>query len=210
RHWKTNIQWGAGYNDGKGSTSDAIYRLLNSPEYGLEALLPILENPLFQQMESSLSLRFSYGTATDETLQGGTARDMLMGRAGNDALCFARGDGQDTIYDYDMTAGNRDSVQFGTDIDAQALWFARQGNDLTVHLLYGQQEKISIPNWFVDTAHQVEEFKLSDGSLLQSTQVQALVDAMANMEPQAIEEADLSEELLQIIGSCWELPEPGF
>jgi Ca2+-binding RTX toxin-like protein len=160
-----------------------------------------------------------YGEAGDDTLSGEAGNDVLDGGAGNDALSggsgndtyrFARGDGQDTIHDYDTTAGNRDSVQFGPDITAQALWFARQGNDLTVRLLHGQQETISITNWFASTAYQVEEFKLGDGSMLQSARVQALVDAMANLESQAIEETNLPEELLQIIGASWELPDQVF
>ncbi|MDR1890508.1 MAG: hypothetical protein LBQ81_14270 [Zoogloeaceae bacterium] len=73
-------------------------------------------------------------------------------------------------------------------------------------------DKISFANWFASTAYQVEEFKLDDGSLLQNTRIQELVNAMKDYTPPIYEEAgqtpvDYPEELLQLIGVQWEAGE---
>jgi hypothetical protein len=78
--------------DTRDTLSDAITRWLGSSEYEPEALLSAFENPLFQRMKSSLSLRLGYGTVGAETLHGSAARDVIMGFAGNDALFGGVGD----------------------------------------------------------------------------------------------------------------------
>ncbi|MDR1350024.1 MAG: hypothetical protein LBJ59_04450, partial [Zoogloeaceae bacterium] len=64
-----------------------------------------------------------YGNAGADTLYGNSGNDTLRGGAGNDAYVFGRGDGQDTIRDFDATTGNRDTLEFGEDIGASDLWF---------------------------------------------------------------------------------------
>jgi Ca2+-binding RTX toxin-like protein len=147
-----------------------------------------------------------YGEAGNDTLIGGKGNDNLQGGAGNDTYVFSRGDGQDSLYDYDTTAGNHDILQFGEGIAAEDLWFTRQGSHLTVRLLHSQ-DTVSVSNWFSNTAYQIEAFKLSDGSALYKDQIQTLVDAMANQNPANIGDAGLPEDLIQIIGSTWGLPE---
>ena len=46
-----------------------------------------------------------YNTGSD-LLYGGAGDDALQGEAGNDSYVLARGSGQDTVSDYDATAGN--------------------------------------------------------------------------------------------------------
>ncbi|MDR1350662.1 MAG: hypothetical protein LBJ59_07820, partial [Zoogloeaceae bacterium] len=89
------------------------------------------------------------------------------------------------------------------------LWFSRNGNTLTVDLL-NSADSISFEYWFLGETYHVEEFKLSDGTVLQHTQVQTLVEAMANHEaPTGTTEAGYPEDLLQLIGSVWETPDGG-
>ncbi|GHU41441.1 hypothetical protein AGMMS50289_04600 [Betaproteobacteria bacterium] len=150
-----------------------------------------------------------YGEAGDDLLIGGEGNDYLDGGYGNDTYILNRGDGQDTLYDYDTLAGNHDILQFGTDIAAEDLWFTRQDDNLTVQILHSQ-DTVSVSNWFSDIAYQIEAFKLSDGSVLHNQQVQTLIDAMANQTPASIGDAELPEDLIQIIGSTWALPEAAF
>ena len=50
-----------------------------------------------------------------DTLTGGTGNDFLRGGTGNDTYLFSRGDGQDTISDWDY---GTDAIQFGAGISA--------------------------------------------------------------------------------------------
>lgn len=52
------------------------------------------------------------GQLGNDTLEGGTGNDSLDGGQGNDLYLFARGDGQDTVTDYDATVGNVDILKF--------------------------------------------------------------------------------------------------
>ena len=62
-----------------------------------------------------------YGGSGDDTLTGAGGNDTLYGQAGDDALeggpgndiyIYNRGDGSDTITDYDVTPGNTDTIRF--------------------------------------------------------------------------------------------------
>jgi len=53
----------------------------------------------------------------NDTINGGAGNDTLNGGYGNDIYIFNKGDGQDTISDYDPTSGNTDTIRFGTDIN---------------------------------------------------------------------------------------------
>jgi Ca2+-binding RTX toxin-like protein len=117
-----------------------------------------------------------------DTLIGGTGNDILNGGAGNDTYLFGRGDGQDVITDTDATAGNRDTLSFGTAISRDQLWFSRSADDLCVALL-GGSDKISIRGWYANPANQIERFQLASGEALLNTQVANLVSAMAAFAP---------------------------
>nr|WP_320012001.1 putative Ig domain-containing protein [uncultured Desulfobulbus sp.] len=55
------------------------------------------------------------GDAGNDLLVGGLGNDELHGGAGDDVYLFARGDGQDTIFDLDVD-GSVDTLQLGADI----------------------------------------------------------------------------------------------
>ncbi|WP_343996176.1 calcium-binding protein, partial [Ideonella azotifigens] len=50
--------------------------------------------------------------AGNDSVQGGKGNDSIDGGAGNDTFVFSRGDGSDTVYDYDTTAGNADTARW--------------------------------------------------------------------------------------------------
>ena len=151
------------------------------------------------------------GGEGDDTLNGGNGNDILTGGVGNDRLDggagddvyrFARGDGQDIIVD---SAGN-DLVQFGEGIDFDQLWFSKSGNDLMVSLI-GTGDRVTVNNWYASTSYRVEQFE-SGGQILNATEVQALVDAMASHTPPPVGTPALGSdyaELLEVIGSQWEM-----
>ena len=63
-----------------------------------------------------------------DTIRGGKGDDSLNGQANNDTYLYARGDGNDTIIEWD-SAGDDDRLVF-TDINASDVTLARNGLDL--------------------------------------------------------------------------------
>ncbi|WP_369690639.1 calcium-binding protein, partial [Pseudomonas indica] len=57
-----------------------------------------------------------YGGNGNDILEGGVGNDYLVGDAGSDVYRFNRGWGQDSINNYDTSAGKVDAIAFGEDI----------------------------------------------------------------------------------------------
>ncbi|WP_160473530.1 calcium-binding protein [Cupriavidus sp. SW-Y-13] len=118
----------------------------------------------------------------NDTLTGGKGNDRLYGGQGADTYHFSRGDGIDTISDYDTTAGVSDTLQFGKGISSNQLWFSRSGNDLAVSIL-GTTDKVIIDSWFSSKSYQIEKFVAGDGKAVESGALLNLVNAMAQFSP---------------------------
>ena len=107
------------------------------------------------------------GGQGDDTLEGGYGNDTLAGGSysiywsklnskllypfgyGNDTYVFAKGDGQDIIYDMDYTPDNQDSIVFKSDILLKDLIFSKKGNDLII-LNNLSNDVITVKNHFVE------------------------------------------------------------
>ncbi len=155
------------------------------------------------------------GGAADDTLVGGNGGDDLVGGAGNDTLRggagndifrYARGDGADSLYDYDLTVGNADMLRFGADIAADQLWFRRVHSDLEVSVI-GTADKTTITNWYSGSAYHVEQFVTAEGKVLLDTQVDNLISAMASFNPPAAGQSTLPQNyrdaLAGVIAANW-------
>ena len=123
-----------------------------------------------------------YGGEGNDRLDGGKGNDRLYGGQGADTYHFSRGDGIDTISDYDTTAGVSDTLQFGKGISSNQLWFSRSGNDLAVSIL-GTTDKVIIDSWFSSKSYQIEKFVAGDGKAVESGALLNLVNAMAQFSP---------------------------
>lgn len=120
------------------------------------------------------------GNHGNNVLTGGRGNDLLIGGAGNDTYAFAKGDGQDVIYDHDATKGNLDTLSF-SDAKENNLWFSKAGNDLRIDVLGGTDE-VLVKDWYQGTGsdNHVERIKTADGKTLYDTDVDKLVQAMAS------------------------------
>ncbi|HEX9059394.1 MAG TPA: calcium-binding protein, partial [Clostridia bacterium] len=122
-----------------------------------------------------------YGGDGNDVFNGGAGNDYMEGNSGNDSYVLNSGFGQDTIYDYDTTAGNKDSVTFGDSL--LKLVFSHEGDNLKASV-DGSKDSLTVNSWYKGTAYQVEEFKAPDGSVLTNTQVEQLIQAMASFTQQ--------------------------
>jgi Ca2+-binding RTX toxin-like protein len=117
------------------------------------------------------------GGAGNDTLDGGAGDDTLVGGVhdgywntyegpGNDTYLFGRGDGQDTIYDHDTTAGNVDKLIFKTGVAPGEVLVSRSGGDLLLKIS-GTTDQVLISNYFLSDANggwAVEEINFMDDS----------------------------------------------
>lgn len=118
------------------------------------------------------------GNRGNNVLTGGRGNDLLIGGAGNDTYAFAKGDGQDVIYDHDGTKGNLDTLSF-SDARQTNLWFSKAGNDLRIDVL-GATDQVLVKDWYTGSDNHLECIKTADGKTLYDTDVDKLVQAMAS------------------------------
>jgi hypothetical protein len=119
---------------------------------------------------------------------------------------FNVGWGQDTIYNYDVGAGRKDTIEFGEGIAADQLWFRRVNADLEVRLI-GSTDVTTISNWYSGSAYHLNEFVVSDGKRLLETNIDNLVQAMASYSPPAAGQTTLPQNykdaLEPVIAANW-------
>jgi Ca2+-binding RTX toxin-like protein len=132
------------------------------------------------------------GNSAANRLDGGGGTDLLVGGAGGDSYVLSPGNGHDSIYEYDLTAGVTDTAQFAGDVVADQLWFSRTGSSLQVGVI-GTGDQLRISGWYAGAQHRIERFMTSDGETLLDSQVQNLVDAMAAFAPPPMGQTSLSD-----------------
>ncbi|CAK0778396.1 serralysin [uncultured Gammaproteobacteria bacterium] len=116
--------------------------------------------------------------AGNDILSGGVGTDALNGGLGDDIYLFRRGEGQDILSD----TGGQDRLLLGADIVPDQVWLSHTGSDLVIDLV-GGSDRVTIKNWYIDPANQVETLASRDGWSLDHTQVDQLVAAMAAFAP---------------------------
>jgi hypothetical protein len=95
---------------------------------------------------------------------------------GNDTYVFGRGKGQDSVNDYDATGGNIDTVQAG--VNRLDLVFVHTGNNLEMKI-HNSTDKLTVQSWYSGNAYQTETIRSTDNNQLLNTQVDLLIQAMA-------------------------------
>ncbi len=113
------------------------------------------------------------GGAGDDVLNGGVGNDILggnmsMGDSGNDTYIFGRNYGQDTISDYDSTAGNNDIIRLAEGLTSTDVTLWRDVSNLYLGI-NGTSDTIMVQNWFEDPACRVEKIQFADGTVWDAT-----------------------------------------
>lgn len=116
------------------------------------------------------------GGAGDDLLSGGAGNDILNGGTGNDTYLFGRGSGQDVVNDYDTTVGNLDTVQMSADVLPADVLVRKSGSNLSISI-YGTTDTLTLANWYSGDAYKVEQVTFSDGTIWDSTMLDALTRA---------------------------------
>jgi len=119
---------------------------------------------------------FIDGRGGNDILIGGAGNDGLWGGEGSDTYRFNAGDGNDAIVESDATPGNTDMLEIG--VNPLDLIFSRQNDNLEMRLR-SSGDSVSIEEWYRGERHHVERFAGADNRVLLNTQVDQLIQAMA-------------------------------
>ena len=121
------------------------------------------------------------GDAGDDIYDGGAGNDTFNDTVttSNDTYRWGLGSGLDTLTD---AGGSLDHVDLFAGITKAQLKFVKNANDLELSVI-GQTDKLTIKNWYVSSANQIEEFRLNDGSKVLASEVSGLLSAMAAFAP---------------------------
>lgn len=139
----------------------------------------------------------------DDTLDGSLGNDTYEGGPGNDTFSdavysaddwswdtyrFARGDGQDAILDHDQNLFMpRDTIEFAADILPEELVVAQNQNDLILRVT-GTSDQITVQNYFLSANYRIEQFRFADGTLWNTTAIEAWMAANgANVPTEGID-----------------------
>ena len=105
------------------------------------------------------------GGAGNDTLYGGTSGYIVGAGAGNDTYVFARGYGQDTVYDFDGTAGNVDTIKL-LDLNLADVTVRRDSTSFYIEV-NGSTDRIRVADWGQGLAYRIERVEFADGTVLQ-------------------------------------------
>jgi Ca2+-binding RTX toxin-like protein len=147
------------------------------------------------------------GGAGNDTLNGGTGNDTLIGGTGDDTYVLGRGYGSDTVRENDATPADNDVAQFGAGIATDQLWLRHVGNNLEVSII-GTLDKLTFENWYLGEQYHVEQFKTANNKVLLDSQVDVLVQAMAQFSPPSSGQTTLPQNyqatLTPVIAVNWQ------
>ena len=115
-----------------------------------------------------------YGDKGADELHGGTGDDYLKGDYGSDTYYFNIGDGNDTIKDKAKRRSyDQDKIVFGEGISQEDLKVTKSGHDLI--LTINEDDSIKVKYWFSNDKYKIETLEFSDGSSLNSTELDELI-----------------------------------
>ena len=76
------------------------------------------------------------------------------------------------------SSGTADQISFDTNINPLDLVISRQANDLRI-AIHGTSDQITVQNWYTGSVNRTETIQAGNGDVLLSTQVDQLIQAMA-------------------------------
>jgi Ca2+-binding RTX toxin-like protein len=121
-----------------------------------------------------------HGGAGDDVLDGGAGNDYLNGgdysnyygiwatyeppnTSGNDTYLFGRGSGQDVIRDFDVTAGNVDTIRLAPDVLPEDV-ILRLANGLILSI-NGTTDTLTVDSWNSGAVGQIERIEFANGTV---------------------------------------------
>ena len=114
-----------------------------------------------------------YGNEGDDVLYGNSGNDTLRGGKGNDTYVFNRGDGIDTIEEYDDEKDRIDTLKFGEGISKEDLTFMYNGSNLSIK--YGNNDTVTVNNHVNNAVYQIDKIELGNGNFITNSQINKII-----------------------------------
>ena len=175
------------FADGTTSTlGDLVERLVQDGSSGNDILYGA--NDFANHMTGWAGNDTLIGGIRADTLIGGAGSDTLNGGAGSDIYQFNKGDGADTITDFDAEVGNRDTLRFGAGLLLTETEVVRNGNDLILRWVGNDSDSVTIKSLFstsqIQSSYMIESVEFADGAKL------ALNDLLMHLKVVATDGSD--------------------
>ena len=112
------------------------------------------------------------GYNTGDIFEGGSGNDTLCGGEGSDTYLFNKGDGQDTISEYDHSGGDIDTIKTGPGITKDDILITRKDYNL-VFEIKGTKDSITVENWYGGgDCCKIESLLFSDGTSMTQAEIE--------------------------------------
>jgi Ca2+-binding RTX toxin-like protein len=120
------------------------------------------------------------GGAGHDTLNGGAGNDYLVGESGNDTYLFNRGSGDDSINNYDPSAGSAvDRIQLGAGITQADVVLSRNPDGSLVLSLKDTTDSLTLQGygstdpWYPASSYFIDQLVFADGTAWDASAIQA-------------------------------------
>ncbi|KZK97222.1 Bifunctional hemolysin/adenylate cyclase precursor [Pseudovibrio sp. Ad5] len=179
KNWNTKTTYTVGNLFGGGGSSSAQASPFGLPEYANR-----IDTLRFAD-GYELELGEIKKIIENQTIKGGSGKDLLIARDGNDVIeggasddtyVFMRGFGHDTILD---TSGSMDKIQFADGITLADLKMRNENGDLQIYLMDAENrdqplneiaDVLTIKNW-TNTTSPIKRFEFADGSVVSKIEI---------------------------------------
>lgn len=130
-----------------------------------------------------IGIDYLWGADGNDVLDGGVGNDLMDGGRGDDLFIVRKGANADRLYDYDITAGNVDQLQFVDIRSDEVTLVQRSLDDLLVY--YNAGDYLRITSYFTGAGYHIEQFNFVDGVIWDDMAIKARAvtygDAGANV-----------------------------
>ena len=137
----------------------------------------------------------------NNTFIGGKGNDIISGGTGNDTYVYNLGDGFDTINE----SGGNDKIVFGEGISQNDLSFERIGNHLKICINGDEIKGLQINNQFSTASDKVETIEFADGSTMDISNADQLIQAMNGFSVGSSASTDTLSNPTQDVGDMYSL-----
>ncbi|MGH7895537.1 MAG: calcium-binding protein [Candidatus Binatia bacterium] len=157
--------------DGTVWDANAVKTMVVTPTSGDDAITGFSTSELLSGLAGNDTLR---GVGGDDTLDGGTGNDTLYGGGGSDTYLFARGSGQETIFNLSTDGPGLDVLLFASDIAPADVSIASSYPYDLVLTVAATPDQVRLRDYLFGDWALTEEIRFADGTVWSESYIATL------------------------------------